>query len=94
MLQPDEREKLERGFAEGEASLFLSGMKPTEFGYSVMYRILGGEITVEQGRMRSLPIIVKLILPSPDPIRSQSIRISQHRCSQELALTSSIRCES
>jgi len=50
MLQADEREKLERGFAEGEASLFLSGMKPTKFGYSVMNRILAGEITVEQGQ--------------------------------------------
>ena len=49
MLQPDEKEKLERGFAEGEASLFLSGMKPTEFGYSVKDRILAGEITIEQG---------------------------------------------
>ena len=50
MLQADEREKLERGFAEGEASLFLSGMRPTEFGYSVMNRILAGEISCEQGQ--------------------------------------------
>lgn len=49
MLQPEERDKLERGFAEAEASLFLSGMKPSEFGYSVMARILAGEITIEQG---------------------------------------------
>jgi hypothetical protein len=49
MLQPDEKQTLERGFAEAEASLFLSGMKPTEFGYSVMARILAGEITLEQG---------------------------------------------
>jgi hypothetical protein len=26
MLQPDEKEKLERGFAEAEASLFLEGL--------------------------------------------------------------------
>ena len=50
MLQPDEREKLERGFAEGEASLFLSGMKPSEFAYSVKARILAGEINFEQGQ--------------------------------------------
>jgi hypothetical protein len=49
MLQADEREKLERGFAEGEASLFLSGMKPSEFFLTVKARILSGEITFEQG---------------------------------------------
>jgi hypothetical protein len=50
MLHPDEREKLERGFVEGEASLFLSGMKPSEFAYSVKALILAGEINLEQGQ--------------------------------------------
>jgi hypothetical protein len=49
MLQPDEREKLERGFAEAEASLFLEGMRPTENFFAVKARILAGEITFEQG---------------------------------------------
>ena len=49
MLQADEREKLERGFAEAEASLFLSGMKPSEFSLAVKARILAGEITFDQG---------------------------------------------
>jgi hypothetical protein len=50
MLQADEREKLERGFAEAEASLFLSGMKPSEFGLRIKARILAGEITIEEGQ--------------------------------------------
>jgi hypothetical protein len=49
MLQPDEKEKLERGFAEAEASLFLEGMRPTENFFNVKARILAGEITFEQG---------------------------------------------
>ena len=49
MLQADEREKLERGFAEAEANLFLSGMKPSDFSLAVKARILAGEITFEQG---------------------------------------------
>ena len=48
MLQPDEREKLERGFAEGEASLFLEGLAPTPFGKSLKQRVLDGKITLEQ----------------------------------------------
>ena len=48
MLQPEEREKLERGFAEGEASLSLEGMKPTSFGRSLKERVLAGEISIEQ----------------------------------------------
>jgi hypothetical protein len=48
MLQPDEREKLERGFAEGEASLFLEGLTPTPFGQSLKKRVLEGKITLEQ----------------------------------------------
>ena len=48
MLLPDEREKLERGFAEGEASLFLEGLSPTAFGKSLKERVLEGKITLEQ----------------------------------------------
>ena len=50
MLQTDEKEKLERGFAEAEASLFLEGMKPTENFFAVKARILAGEISFEQGQ--------------------------------------------
>lgn len=49
MLSADEREKLERGFAEGEASLFLSGFTPTENCFAVKARILSGVISFEQG---------------------------------------------
>ncbi|MGA2086140.1 MAG: antitoxin VbhA family protein [Terracidiphilus sp.] len=48
MLPPDEKEKLEPGFAEGEASLFLEGLKPTSFGLSLKERVLAGEISIEQ----------------------------------------------
>jgi hypothetical protein len=48
MLQPEEKEKLERGFAEGEASLFFEGLKPTPFGQSLKERVLSGQITLEQ----------------------------------------------
>ena len=48
MLQPDEKEKLERGFAEADASLFLEGLKPTSFGMSLKDRVLAGEISIEQ----------------------------------------------
>jgi hypothetical protein len=48
MLQPDEKEKLERGFAEGEASLRLEGLTPTPFGQSLKARVLAGEISIEQ----------------------------------------------
>jgi len=48
MLQPEEREKLERGFAEAEASLFLEGLKPTPFGQSLKRRVLDGKISIEQ----------------------------------------------
>jgi hypothetical protein len=50
-------EKLERGFAEAEASLFLSGMKLSEFGLRIQTRILAGEITIERGRTKSLHLI-------------------------------------
>jgi hypothetical protein len=49
MLQRDEKEKLEYGFAEAEASLRLEGLTPTENFFAVKERILAGEITFEQG---------------------------------------------
>jgi hypothetical protein len=48
MLPADEREKLERGFAEGEASLLLEGLEPTSFGQSLKERVLAGEISIRQ----------------------------------------------
>jgi hypothetical protein len=54
MLQPDEKEKLERGFAEAEASLFLEGLTPTNNFFAVKARILAGEITFEQGQQEIL----------------------------------------
>ena len=50
MLSADEKEKLERGFAEGEASLLLEGLKPTTFGLSLKERVLAGEISIEQAQ--------------------------------------------
>ena len=54
MLQPDEKEKLERGFAEGEASLLLEGLRPTPFGQSLKERVLAGEISIEQAEAELL----------------------------------------
>jgi hypothetical protein len=54
MLQPDEKEKLERGFAEAEASLRLEGLMPTDNFFAVKARILAGEITFEQGQQEIL----------------------------------------
>lgn len=48
MLSADEKEKLGRGFAEGEASLLLEGLKPTAFGLSLRERLLAGEISIDQ----------------------------------------------
>jgi hypothetical protein len=48
MLPADEKEKLKRGFAEGEASLLLEGLTPTAFGLSLRDRVLSGEISVDQ----------------------------------------------
>lgn len=48
MLTAEEREKLERGFAAGEASLSLEGLTPTPFGFSLRERVLAGEISIEQ----------------------------------------------
>jgi hypothetical protein len=49
MLQPDEKEKLERGFAEGEASQRLEGLEFGEPYWTVKARILAGEISFDQG---------------------------------------------
>ncbi len=54
MLQPEEKEKLERGFAEAEASLRLEGLTPTDNFFAVKSRILAGEITFEQGEKEIL----------------------------------------
>jgi hypothetical protein len=54
MLQPDEKDKLERGFAEAEASLFLEGLTPTDNFFAVKARILAGEITFQQGQQEIL----------------------------------------
>jgi hypothetical protein len=48
MLRPGEKNELEDGFAEGEASLLLEGLKPTAFGLSLKDRVLSGEISLEQ----------------------------------------------
>jgi len=65
MLQPDEREKLERGFAEGEASLLLEGLKPTSFGMSLKERVLAGEISIEQAeaalRAHHMPAVSRIV---------------------------------
>jgi hypothetical protein len=49
MLSADEREKLERGFRAGEASLRLEGQELEEPYWNVKSRVLAGEITLEQG---------------------------------------------
>ncbi len=49
MLSADEKEKLERGFAEGEASQRLEGLELGEPYWAVKARILAGEITFDQG---------------------------------------------
>jgi antitoxin HigA-1 len=50
MLPADEREKLERDFAEAEASVRLEGFSPSANFFAVKARVLAGEITFEQGR--------------------------------------------
>jgi hypothetical protein len=50
LLQPDEREKLERGFKEAEASAFLSGFTLSENFFEIEARILSGEITIDRGQ--------------------------------------------
>lgn len=49
MLSADERDRLVRGFTEGEASQRLEGIEPGEPYLTVKTRILAGEITFEQG---------------------------------------------
>jgi hypothetical protein len=49
-MQPGEREKLERGFKEAEASAFLSGFTLSENFFGVKARILSGDITIDQGQ--------------------------------------------
>lgn len=64
MLSADEKKKLERGFAEGEASLRLEGLEPTSFGESLKQRVLAGEISIEQAdaelRARYIPAASKI----------------------------------
>jgi hypothetical protein len=50
MLPADERERLERDFAEAEASVRLEGFSPSANFFAVNARVLAGEITFEQGR--------------------------------------------
>jgi len=49
-MQPGEREKLERGFKEAEASAFLSGFTLSENFFEIKARILSGDITIDQGQ--------------------------------------------
>jgi hypothetical protein len=49
MISADEKQKLEHGFTEAEASLRLEGLTLTENFYSVKERILAGDISFEQG---------------------------------------------
>ena len=50
MLQPDEKKKLERDFAEAEASVRLEGLTPSENFYAVKARMIAGEISFEEGQ--------------------------------------------
>ena len=50
MLQPEEKKKLERDFAEAEASVRLEGLTPSENFYAVKARIIAGEISFEEGQ--------------------------------------------
>jgi hypothetical protein len=49
MLSADEKKRLERGFAEGEASQRLEGLELGEPYWTIKSRVLDGEITLEQG---------------------------------------------
>jgi hypothetical protein len=64
MLKPGEKEELEQGFAESEASLLLEGLRPTSFGQSLRERVLAGEISLEQAdaelRARYIPAAAKI----------------------------------
>jgi hypothetical protein len=48
MLQPDEKTKLERGFAQGEASNRLEGLETGDLYATLKARVLAEEITIEQ----------------------------------------------
>ena len=50
MLQPEEKKKLERDFAEAEASVRLEGLTPSENFYAVKARMIAGEISFEEGQ--------------------------------------------
>ena len=50
MLSANEREKLERVFAAGEASLRLEGVELKEPYWRIKARVLAGEISLEQGQ--------------------------------------------
>jgi hypothetical protein len=50
MLSANEKEKLEHGFAEAEASLRLEGLGPTSYGVALSKRVLAGEISIEQAQ--------------------------------------------
>jgi len=69
MLQPDERESLERAFREAEASLFLSGLSPSENCIEIRARILSGEITFDKGQEEILAYY-RVKKPSMDQARS------------------------
>jgi hypothetical protein len=64
MLKPGQKDELEQGFAEGEASLVLEGLKPTSFGQSLRERVLSGEISLEQAdaelRAHYIPAAAKI----------------------------------
>jgi hypothetical protein len=64
MLSADEKERLERGFAEGEASLRLEGLDPTPFGISLKDRVLASEISIEQAeaelQARYVPVAFRI----------------------------------
>lgn len=64
MLSAEEREKLERGFVEGEASLRLEGLEPTSFGMSLKDRVLSGHLSIEQAeaelRLHYTPVSAKI----------------------------------
>jgi hypothetical protein len=50
MLTSDEKDRLERDFAEAEASVRLEGLTPSANFFAVKARVLAGEISFEQGR--------------------------------------------
>jgi hypothetical protein len=69
LLQPDEREKLERGFKEAEASTFLSGLTLSENYFKIKGCILSGEITFDQGQEEILAYhrVKKSSVDQPEP---------------------------